>query len=419
MNFSRNQLIMIGIGGATAIFFALVFAGIIPGLRINPRSQAPNITLGVFGTENEAAFAPIIASYNQIRPNVTVKYTRVDEAGYDQALLAALASGSGPDVFFMKNSQALQYRSLLAPIPASVLSPSQFERLFPSVAKKDFIGEEGIYAMPLYVDTLALFYNKDIFDAKGVALPPKNWTELQDAVSQITDVDDQGQIKTAGVALGGSGKSIAHVSDILSLVMLQLGVPLPSLTNAHNAVLFYLRFSDSSKGAYSWNDSLPNSLDAFAQGKAGMVFGYARDREKLSGKNPYLNYGIAPMVQFENAPAPVNFASYQGLAVSRQSRNAAWAWDFAVNVSTSPQIAAQYGSAVEKPPALRDLIAQVKLDDVLSVFAKQSLSAQSVAPKDDAVYRSALSNMVASVLSGRLTLSAALSEASAAIGAGQ
>jgi len=122
------------------------------------------------------------------------------------------------------------------------------------------------------------------------------------------------------------------------------------------------------------------------------------------------------MIQFADA-TPVNFASYNGLAVSRQSRNAAWAWDFVVNTATNSQIAAQYANLTGKPPAMRELIAQTVADTETGIFARQALSARSVATKDDNVYKSALSDMIARVLSGKLTLSAALNEASATISA--
>lgn len=416
MNFSRNQIIIIGIAGSAVVFFALVFAGIIPGLKLDPGSQAPRVVLNVFGTDEESAFTQVAALYSQIRPNVTINYTRIEEADYNQTLLRALASGFGPDVFFIKNSQVLQYRQLIAPIPTNQISSSQLDRIFPAVVKNDFGSEEGTYALPLYIDTLALFYNKDLFNARGIALPPKNWTEFQDAVLNLVKIDGRGNVEIAGAALGGSAMSIEHAPDILSLIMLQLGVPLPNIGGALSAVSFYLRFSDSSEGTYTWNDRMPNSLDAFAQGKTGMIFGYARDIARLKAKGPHLNYGIAQMIQFADA-TPVNFASYNGLAVSRQSRNAAWAWDFVVNTATNSQIAAQYANLTGKPPAMRELIAQTVADTETGIFARQALSARSVATKDDNVYKSALSDMIARVLSGKLTLSAALNEASATISA--
>lgn len=56
----------------------------------------------------------------------------------------------------------------------------------------------GRYAMPMYMGTIVLYYNKDAFDAKGVAYPDNTWTwtlagdgTYEDALRKLSDADNK------------------------------------------------------------------------------------------------------------------------------------------------------------------------------------------------------------------------------------
>ena len=87
----------------------------------------------------------------------------------------AFAEGNGPDVFEIGNRSLPKWQSVLAQLPAAYASqfgPLQLQNDFPSVVQSDFMTTStptstGIYALPLSIDTLAMFYNKDLFDSAG------------------------------------------------------------------------------------------------------------------------------------------------------------------------------------------------------------------------------------------------------------
>ena len=103
------------------------------------------------------------------------------------------------------------------------------------------------------------------------------------------------------------------------------------------AIQFYVDFATPSKEVYTWNETFPNSLDAFAQGKVAMMFGYNSHIAYLESKRQgKLNYAITSMPQIEGR-SEINYASYWVQTVSKKSNNKNEAWDFVQFISQKAQ----------------------------------------------------------------------------------
>jgi len=408
MNLSQKQIMMIGVGAFLAVVvIALIF------FNMQPSKNAP-IQLTVWGFDKSADVGGIMASYSQLRTNVKVTYVQVGEDNYENNLLSALASGQGPDVFPVHNRAMEKKAGFILPATASQFSAGQMDNLFPTEAGQDFVlggtssAAGQVYALPLYFDTLSLVYNKDIFDQGGVVTPPATWEEFQSDILKLKKISSNGQITKAGAAIGGSQKTVTNAVDVLNVLMLQNGWGKTSGSSASitesnagtAAFKFYLQFADSSSDYYTWNETQKNDIDAFSSGNAAMIFAYNSDIQKIKNKSPFLRFGIAPIPQVDTSNA-VNYADYWGLAVSKQSRNSNWAWDFAVFMATQPQIASQYSTATGQPPALRDLISQKINDASMGVFAKQALTARSWKEPDEIQVNSIFNDAITNVLVNR------------------
>ena len=308
----------------------------------------------------------------------------------------------------------------VTPVPETFLPLSQFRQLFPTVVEQDFVLNGKVYALPLYIDTLALLYNKDIFDAKYIALMPKTWQEFQNLIPQLRQINILNQIIKPAAALGGSEKNINSASNLLSLLMLQFGSQMIDQYGKINfgsqglsALNFYLQFANPSSPYYTWNNNLRYSLDSFSEGSTAIIFNYASSLPLIKAKNPYLNIGVSLMLQpFDSVQGtPINYANYWGLSVSNQSRNSNLAWNFIFSATTNPQISEIYLQAVKKPPGLRSLIEKYKNDPELGVFTRQALTARSWRQPDSAVVKQTFSSMIELILSGRLGPEQALRQA--------
>ncbi|MBI3638205.1 extracellular solute-binding protein [Candidatus Wolfebacteria bacterium] len=414
MSLSRYQIIIIAVAAILLIVLFLIFTGILPG-RKQATDKPPDVSLNIYGFESRNAFTDFIDNYVKIRSNVRINYYQISPSNYEQGLISAMASGRAPDIFMFHSSWLPKHFEKIYPVPQTQLSLIQFRQLFPMVAEQDFTRGETIFALPLYIDTPALLYNKDIFDAKKVPILPSTWTDFQKLVPQIREVNDANQVTLQAAAIGGSGRSIDGATDLLELIMAQFGNPsvgedgeIKFNPDAFTAFDFYRQFSNSLSPYYTWSDDLGNSLDNFSQGKTAAIFNYMSRIPLIKSKNPVLNFGVAPMPQLGKGRQTVNIADYWGLTVSKASQNPTWAWDFVIQTATNPDVADAYSKSVTRPPALRSLISKYINDPQIGVFASQALTARSWAKPDSAAVRQIYENMIELVLDNRMSTKEAL-----------
>lgn len=424
MNLTRSQLIIIGSALLIILFIIGVATGIIPGLRSN-RERPPELTLTIWGIDSRVLFNDNILGYTALRPNVRVNYEEINPATYEQDLINALAAGRGPDVVMFHNSWLPKHYNKIVPVKSEQLLLSSLQQQFPEVIEQDFAPDGQIFALPLYIDTLALLYNRDTFDRTGIALPPKDWLEFQSLIPKLIQKNEVGNITRPAAAIGGSGASIDKASDFLMLLMLQAGARMTNedftqATFAQNigeflpgvdALNFYTKFSDPRDEFYTWNDSQEYSLDNFARGNTAIIFNYAYQQENIRDKNPFLNFRPAEMPQPSGSVRAVNFPDYWGLAVTNNSKNPDWAWDLILYFTANETAAENYLTVSNRPPALRTLIQKYANHPDLGVFARQALSARSWPRIDKVLVDNLFSDMIRATITGQLDLSAAVVQA--------
>jgi ABC-type glycerol-3-phosphate transport system substrate-binding protein len=71
------------------------------------------------------------------------------------------------------------------------LTTRELKDNYPDVVANDVILDDGkIYGLPLSIDTLVLFYNKDLFNNAGISQAPKYWNaEFFQDVKKLTKQD--------------------------------------------------------------------------------------------------------------------------------------------------------------------------------------------------------------------------------------
>lgn len=411
------------------------------------RAATTPVTLKVWGVfDDRDVYQAAMTAYRTIHPNVSFDYRelRIDE--YEDALVRAFAEGSGPDVFMVHNTWVGGYQSLIAPLPKTLdipytettgtikketvttiktektITPAQVRSGFVDVVGSDVIrsfqatpnsvAEERVWALPVSVDTLTLFYNKDLLNAAGIIEPPTTWSAFHTAVRALTTIGNNDQIVQSGAALGTS-KNVERAFDILSVLMMQNGAAMtdergrPTFANELNdkttpgadAVQFYTDFANPSKDVYTWNANEPGSFDAFISGKTAFFFGYSYHLPFIKARAPKLNFGVSPLPQIEGAKV-VNYANYWAFTVAKASANQHFGWDF-VQFLTKAEQASGYLTTAQKPPALRALIPNALDNETLAVFAGELLTAKSWYKGADAsIAEQAFLSLINDVLSG-------------------
>ncbi|MBI4078982.1 MAG: extracellular solute-binding protein [Candidatus Levybacteria bacterium] len=278
------------------------------------------VTISYWGLwEDNKTMQGIIEEFQKEHPTIQVVYTKSDIKQYRERLLARTESGKGPDVFRFHNTWLLQLKSLLLPLPKEVITKEELQSMYYPVVQQDVILNGAIYGIPLEVDTLALFTNKDIFDAAGVSVPT-NWNDFDSVARTLTVKDGEGNIKTAGAAMG-TFDNISHASDIISLLFAQNGAETRNLSgtlqDASDALDFYTSFAKGDGKV--WDETQDMSLFSFAKGNLAMYFGYSWDIFLLQAVNPNLSFAVYPVPYLPDRKMTI--ASYWVEGVSTASRN--------------------------------------------------------------------------------------------------
>ncbi len=460
----------------TAILFsfiiitALIFAGC--SCQNSATNQNYKVDLEIWGLFDDSdVFSKAIQEYKKRNSKVVmITYKKMSVDSYENNLRDALATGKGPDIFVIHHTWLDKHIDKLEPAPpeilaangkkAAFLNPRIIEDSFPDVVRKDFIKDSKVYALPLSVDSLALYYNKDLLNQAGISQPPKNWEEFDDIVQKITKVDSFGNIILSGAAMGASsdrpenpgGGKINRATDILTLLMMQAGTEMydyerniarfaefPASFSEKDkapgqmALEYYTKFSDLSSAQYCWNAQMHNSIDAFIEGKTAMMINYSWIIPRIENKAPKLNFGTAlvPQNKDQNGKGvAINFANYWGLAVSKNKimtteegkmavatneQRIAEAWRFLAYLTMRPdQIApflgaasadsadydpaAEYAEKQRRPAARRDLIEKQKEDLLLSPFAQGNLIARSWPEPDNLAVEKIFDEMIDDVV---------------------
>ncbi len=304
-----------------------------------PRFQKPKeVTLNYWGLwEAENVMQSLITEWESKNPNVKINYSQQSPQEYRERLQSALARNEGPDLFRFHITWLPMLKNELEAVPVEIMSANEFENNFYPVVKENLRSGSSFLGLPLQVDTLALFYNQQIFQAAGKT-PPTTWDELRQTALDLTVRDENGRIQTAGVALGTTS-NIEHWSDILGLMMLQNGVNLsqPSSNLAEDALVFYTIFNNTDR---IWDETLPNSTLAFAGGKVAMYFGFSWDVFEIKNINPDLSFQVAPVPQLPGTD--IAWASFWVEGVAKRSQYSKEAWQFLQFLSSQESLQELY-----------------------------------------------------------------------------
>ncbi|MDD5431125.1 MAG: extracellular solute-binding protein [Candidatus Pacebacteria bacterium] len=432
MNFTLPQKIIIGVVAAVILFFVAGYLGLIPGFLKDQTPNPPQIDLEVWGIESRDVFNNSVNAYRNFRTNVDVNYKQINPAEYESELINAFAAGKGPDVFEIHNTWLPKHYDKMSPVTDAQFTLASLREKFPTVVEQDFAPNKVIFALPLYIDTLAFYYNYDIFDSAGIAKPPVTWEEFQNLIPKLRRLDKSGNFTRYPAAIGGSFTSMDTASDLLSLFMLQNGTTMTdyNFTRAafadryyiseenqfpgFNALNFYTKFANKKGIYYSW-DGKANALESFSQGKTVMMFDYYGRKKVVESMNPYLKFRVGPMMQLKKDDIDVNYPSYLGLGVSKESKIPEWAWDFSIYITTDEGSSNQYLEAANHPPALRSLINNYLADPELGFLAKQALSARSWPQIDNNFINQVFSDMIDNVNQGKLDTATAIEQAASQV----
>jgi len=154
-------------------------------------AAAGSTTLSFFGADYGAGSAnsttkywdAIASAFHKANPSITVKVQTVDWTDFPTKVQTLVQNKQFPDVLEGDAAPQFAQSHLLYP-DSQVLSPSLLANMMPTFLKDgQYQGTD--YGIPFTTSTRALYYNKKIFAAAGIAAPPQTWAQLQSDAAKI------------------------------------------------------------------------------------------------------------------------------------------------------------------------------------------------------------------------------------------
>ena len=309
-----------------------------PTAELQPTQPAPEantvteISYMLWGSPEEAAILQsVVEEFEKQNPSIKVKVEVSEWDVYWDKLKTLHASGTPPDVF-----------AIDGPLYADWLSRGAFLNLQPFLDKEaetltgiypivleSYKRADGYYALPRDIQTIALFYNKDLFDKAGVDYPTDTWTmdDFRTAAKKLSlDTDHDGTVDQWGfltdfwdMELFWSTAIWSHGGELISADGSKTLLGEPKAREGWALIETMMKEDHSIP-----NTATLSADEAFAKGKVAMT---------TSGHWVVPEYAELDFA-WDVAPMPIGPAgrvtsvTSGGFVISKQTKNAEAAWKF-------------------------------------------------------------------------------------------
>jgi len=162
-------------------------------------SAGGSLTINIWDSNQQAGLQEIVDDWSKTS-GVSAKIEVVDWDNYWTLLEAGASGGTMPDVFWMHSNTVQKYmeNDILLDLTDYVAKDSSIDmsKYYEGVVELYTRKSDGkIFALPKDHDTIALLYNKAIFDKYGVSYPTEEWTweDMYEAAKKITE-ESKGEV---------------------------------------------------------------------------------------------------------------------------------------------------------------------------------------------------------------------------------
>lgn len=171
---------------------ALLFAGGDAEQKAAATSSEP-LAVMIWDSNQEPGIRQIIDDFTA-KTGIEAEVQVVDWNNYWTLLSAGAQGGSLPDVFWMHSNESQRYMSndMLLDITDRIAKSTLIDpENYPEDIWSLYTYNKKYYAVPKDIDTIALWYNKTMFDEAGISYPDENWTwdDLYGAAKKLTKAD--------------------------------------------------------------------------------------------------------------------------------------------------------------------------------------------------------------------------------------
>lgn len=156
-------------------------------------SKDVELAVSIWDANQEPGIKEILADFTK-ETGIKTKLSVVKWEEYWTMLEAGAQGGSLPDVFWMHSNESERYMSndMLLDLTDKI---AESDKIDPENYPEDIWGlytyNDKNFAVPKDIDTIALWYNKSMFDEAGLEYPTADWTwdDVTEAAKKLTKED--------------------------------------------------------------------------------------------------------------------------------------------------------------------------------------------------------------------------------------
>lgn len=234
-------------------------------------------------------------------------------------LLEKEGLGFHPDFVYTSDDlvRTMAARGILAPLDDEIIRASNIDLSLYEPEILEMLSCKGrLYALPFCFSTLALFYNKDIFDNAGLPYPSSEWKwpDFLDAAIKLTKRDSHGKVSHYGFLSYFNKTSMTsfYVQGFPPDYDLEKALHTARYTDGLKLVLDMLNHHRVTPFIHN-NEKFPN--DIFLEGKAAMIMcKYNMIKNLSTGRT---RWGV---VQLPAGRRRYSDCSVQGFGINRKTQ---------------------------------------------------------------------------------------------------
>jgi ABC-type glycerol-3-phosphate transport system substrate-binding protein len=235
-------------------------------------------------------------------------------------LLLEIGAGKGPDIVYVDNEFFKKNSKIFEPYKGQKIDIDDY----PENITRFLNNKLSLY--PLTFDTLVLFYNKKYLANFGLYKPPQTFEEIEQIIPQFKNYN-YSSLSIAPIALG-KASNVDNFIEIFLAIHRNLNQGNYKNSSAFIRTLDYLsQFSDFQSSLYSWDESFPNSTNAFSQEKLAFLINFYSQKEKIRKANSRLDFSWSNFPKFQQSFQKYNYLKvfYLGVIKNKKSQ---YSWMF-------------------------------------------------------------------------------------------
>ena len=282
--------------------------------------------------ELQAALLPLLDQFMAENPGIKITNEPVSGEQVYPKFIAAVQGQQMPDIAEAYSYHPLQFAALdqmetMDDIIAEWEQEGRLADIVNEFAYRKFFWQDHYWGVPYNLDPRAIYYRKDLLEAKGLT-PPTNWDELQAAAIAMHDPAN-------GVAGIGFPAGDFHITQHFYMgFMFQAG---GSILNKDGQLVFGTEAKDANvqaltyltdfatklkvtpDGIAAWNTD--DAHTAFVQGRLAMGMGTGRVVGQIMRENPDLFDKVGILETLQGPKAKLTAGFYNPMFIWKFSPN--------------------------------------------------------------------------------------------------